>query len=331
MDYIDLFHCGLNSGKKMKNVNLNNRNGFVLSFLILISVVVLQSCSNEKRETLTSGSLTMITSEDVFPVIDIQVKDFQRIYIQSKIINRSSSSRDAIVQMLNDSIKLIVCARALNDEERRVIAQNKLEVDSIKIAFDGVAVIVNKKNSLAKLNIDDLRKLLSGKIQRWSELKGSSLSSAVIVAMGDPNSGVHEFVRRRVIGNEQLTSSFYPCSSSTEVFSIVKERPNVIGFVGTSWISNMPEEIKTLEIGDPNCKRDSTSTELEYFPPHQAHIYRKYYPLTRTIYIYSHNVGKGVGLGFTSFAASTEGQKIIVSNGLVPATMPVRLVQLNTP
>lgn len=315
----------------MKNVNLNSCNGFVLSFLILISVVVLQSCSNEKRETLTSGSLTMITSEDVFPVIDIQVKDFQRIYIQSKIINRSSSSRDAIVQMLNDSIKLIVCARALNEEERRVIAKNKLEVDSIKIAFDGVAVVVNKKNLLTKLNIEELHDILTGKIQRWSGIKGSSLASAVIVAMGDPNSGVHEFVKRRVIGDEQLTSSFYPCSSSTEVFSIVKERPNVIGFVGTSWLSKMPQEIKTLEIGDPNIKRDSTSTEMEYFSPHQAHIYRKYYPLTRTIYIYSHNVGKGVGLGFTSFSASSEGQKIIVSNGLVPATMPVRLVQLNTP
>lgn len=315
----------------MKNVTLNSLNGFILSILILISILAIPSCSGEKRETPTRGSLTMITSEDIFPVIDIQVKDFQRVYEEAQIVNRSSSSRDAIVQLLNDSITLIVCARELNEEERRVIAHNKLEVDSLKIAYDGVAVIVNKKNSLAKLDITELRKLLSGKTLRWSEVNGSSLSSAVIVAMGDPNSGVHEFVKRRLIGNEQLTSSFYPCSSSAEIFSIVKERPNVIGFVGTSWLSKMPEEIKTLEIGDPNSTHESASTETEYFLPHQAHIYRKYYPLTRTIYIYTHNVGKGVGWGFTSFAASSEGQKIIVSNGLVPATMPVRLVQLNTP
>jgi len=273
----------------------------------------------------------MITSEDIFPVIDIQVKDFQRIYEQVKIVNRSLTSREAIVQMLNDSVKLIVCARELNEEERRVIAQNNIEVDSLKIAYDGVAVIVNKKNSLAKLDIVELRKILSGKIQRWSEVKGSSLSSAVIVAMGDPNSGVHEFVKRRVLDAEPLTQSFVPCSTTSEIFSIVQERPNVIGFVGTSWLAKMPEDLKTLEIGDPNFKRDSSSTEMQYFLPHQAHIYRKYYPLTRTIYIYSHNVGKGVGLGFTTFAASSDGQKIIVSNGLVPATMPVRLVQLSTP
>lgn len=273
----------------------------------------------------------MITSEDVFPVIDIQVKDFQRMYEQVKIVNRSSTSREAIVQMLNDSVKLIVCAREFNDEERMVIAQNNLEVDSIKIAYDGVAAVVNKKNSLAKLDITELRKILSGKIGRWSEVKGSSLTSAIIVAMGDPNSGVHEFVKKRVLGTDSLTQSFYPCSTSSEIFSIVNERPNVIGFIGTSWLSKMPENLKALEIGDPNFKRDSSSTEIEYFLPHQAHIYRKYYPLTRTIYVYSHNVGKGVGLGFITFAASSDGQKIIVSNGLVPATMPVRLVQLNTP
>ena len=141
--------------------------------------------------------------------------------------------------MLNDSVKLIVCAREFNEEERRVIDQHKIEIDSIKIAYDGVAVVVNKKNSLSKLDIDGLKKILSGKIQRWTEVQGSSLSSAVIVAMGDPNSGVHEFVKRRILGNELLTTSFYPCASSPEVFSIVKERPNVVGFIGTSWLSKM--------------------------------------------------------------------------------------------
>ncbi|MEI7906531.1 MAG: hypothetical protein WCI84_04165, partial [Bacteroidota bacterium] len=83
--------------------------------LFLLSSVILCSCSSEKRETLTSGSLTMMTSEDVFPVINIQVGDFQRIYEEVKIKNISVSTREAVVQMLNDSIKLIVCAGELNE------------------------------------------------------------------------------------------------------------------------------------------------------------------------------------------------------------------------
>jgi phosphate transport system substrate-binding protein len=301
------------------------------SFLVVFLSVVLCSCSNEKRETLTSGSLTMITSEDVYPVIDIQVSDFQRMYDQVKIKNFSASSREAIVQLLNDSVKLIVSARSFNAEERSVIAQNELEIDSIKIAYDGIAVLVNQKNSLTKVTVDQLRQILSGSSDRWPSVKGSDLSSAVVIAVGDRNSGVHEYLKERILGGSEIKGNIIPCSTSADVFSALKEYPNAVGFVSLAWMSKMPEQLRVLEIGDPGFRRDSTVTEMEYFTPHQAHIYRQYYPLSRSIMLYALNVGKGVGLGFMSFAASSDGQKIIVSNGLVPATMPVRLVQLTTP
>jgi phosphate transport system substrate-binding protein len=301
------------------------------SFLIVISSVLLFSCSTEKRETLTSGSITMMTSEDVYPVIDTQVSAFQRMYEEVKINNISVSTREAIVQLLNDSIKVIVCAGGLDDEEKNVVAKNGLELDSTKIAYDGIAVIVNTKNQLTQLTTDELKELISGTKERWSQVKGSKLTSAVIVAVGDPNSGVHKHLRSWMGKEAKFTANAFPCSTSTEVFSIVSERPNAIGFVAISWLSKMPENLRVVELGDPQFRRDSTSTTMEYFTPHQANIYRRYYPLSRAVYIYSHNAGKGVGLGFTAFAASSDGQKIIVSNGLVPATMPVRLVQLNTP
>lgn len=301
------------------------------SFLVVFLSVVLCSCSNEKRETLTSGSLTMLTSEDVFPVIDIQVSDFQRMYDQVKIKNSSVSSREAIVQLLNDSVKLIVCAREFNQEERSVIAKNELEVDSIKVAYDGIAVVVNQKNSLLRLTTAELQQILSGAVNRWTNVKGSNLTSAVVIAVGEKNSGVHEYLRTRLMNGGEITGDVVPCAVSSDVFKVVNEHPNTIGFVSLAWLSKMPEQLRVLEIGDPAFRRDSSVTELEFFTPHQAHIYRKYYPLSRTIYLYALNVGKGPGLGFMSFAASSDGQKIIVSNGLVPATMPVRLVQLNTP
>lgn len=297
--------------------------------LIASLAVAWSACHEEERETPTKGNLTIISSEDVFPVIDLQVKDFTRVYDQTKITHLSSSTRDAIVQLLNDSVKLIVSTRDFNDEENKVIADNHLDVVATKIAYDGVAVVVNEKNALTKLSVDELKKILTGNISRWSNLKESKLSSAVVIAMGDPNSGVYEYLMSRLIGSEKLAPTVLPCTSTSEVLKVVSEHPNAIGFAGISWLPTAPENVKVLEIGDPKYKSDSTSTTLEYFSPHQAHIYRNYYPLSRPIYIFTHNAGRGVAVGFTSFAAGAEGQKIIVKNGLVPATMPVRLVQLN--
>lgn len=272
----------------------------------------------------------MITSEDVFPVIDLQVKDFTRIYETAKVTHLSSSTRDAIVQLLNDSVKLIVSSRDFNEEEKRVIAQNELDVVTTKLAYDGVAVITHSTNKLKRITVENLKKILTGKLERWSQLQESGFSSAIVVAMGEPNSGVYEYVKMRITQGEKFAPIVIPCATTLEVFSVIKEHPNAIGFVGSAWLAQAPSEISVLEVGDPNFKQDTTSTEIEYFAPHQAHIYRNYYPLSRAIFIFTHNAGRGVALGFSSFAAGVEGQKIIVKNGLVPATMPVRLVQLNS-
>lgn len=312
----------------MKNVSSNN---MVRRTLILLSAALLLSCSNEKRETLTSGSLTMVTSEDLFPVIDTQVKAFQRMYEEVSIDNRSVSAREAFVHLLNDSIKLIVTARSLNAEERLVAQRNELTIDSTVIAYDGIAVIVNSMNSLTRITTKDLASLLTGGTPRWSDVPGSGLSSAVIVAMGEPNSATYEYMKENVTGGAPFTQNLMPCASTADVIALVAERPNAVGFVSMAWRDSLPKQVHSLEIGDPRFRRDTTSTEMEYFLPHQAYVYQKLYPLSRTVRIYSQNVGKGPGLGFISFAASGDGQKIIVSNGLVPATMPVRLVQLQTP
>ena len=37
----------------------------------------------------------------------------------------------------------------------------------------------------------------------------------------------------------------------------------------------------------------------------------------------------GLGSGFVSFVAGEKGQRIILKSGLIPATMPIRIIQVN--
>lgn len=306
---------------------INTPNLFVTALAVLHTLFFL-SCNTEVQESPTQGRLTMISSEDVYPVIELQVQDFTRIYTDASVTHLSSSTRDAIVQLLNDSVKLIVSPRDFNDEESKVIRDNELDVVTTKIAYDAVAVIVHKNNAVSRITTETLRKILTGKTQRWSDVPGSSLASAIVIALGEPNSGVHEYVKGRLAGNEPFATTLFPCASTPEVLSFVRDHPNAIGMAPVAWLSSLSDTVKVLEVGDPAFKSDSTITELEYFAPHQAHIYRNYYPLSRSVYIFTHNAGRGVARGFSAFSAGVDGQKIIVKNGLVPATMPVRLVQL---
>ncbi|HMD14487.1 MAG TPA: phosphate ABC transporter substrate-binding protein, PhoT family, partial [Bacteroidota bacterium] len=62
--------------------------------------------------------------------------------------------------------------------------------------------------------------------------------------------------------------------------------------------------------------------------PVQAYLYKGYYPITRGVNIYSKADSYSVATGFTAFITSAPGQKIVLNSGLVPVTMPVRIVEL---
>jgi phosphate transport system substrate-binding protein len=286
-------------------------------------------CQDSARDLPTRGKLTMISSEDIFPVIDKEVKEFEQMYEQVHVTHVQSTTRDAIVQLLNDSVKVVTTPRQFNDEEKGIIKKYKLEVDTFKIAYDAAVVLVNEKNSRTRIKVEELRNILLGKVKTWRELGDKSVGP-VVVALGEPNSGMYEYIKNRITDSQPFADVVVPCSTTTDVIAYVAGHSNAIGFAGSGWISSTPPKTRIVDIGDPEYKRDSISTTLEYFPPLQAHVYRNYYPLRRTLYLFSKNVGTGVGIGFTAFVLGAQGQKLFLKNGLVPATMPVRLIQLQS-
>ena len=64
------------------------------------------------------------------------------------------------------------------------------------------------------------------------------------------------------------------------------------------------------------------------YKPYQAYLYYGDYPLARSIYALLNDPRSALPWGFASFLASDRGQRIILKSGLVPATQPVRVVNV---
>jgi phosphate transport system substrate-binding protein len=52
------------------------------------------------------------------------------------------------------------------------------------------------------------------------------------------------------------------------------------------------------------------------------------YPFLRDLYIVSREARAGLGTGFATYVASDDGQRIILRSGLMPATQPVRVIEV---
>jgi phosphate transport system substrate-binding protein len=65
-----------------------------------------------------------------------------------------------------------------------------------------------------------------------------------------------------------------------------------------------------------------------YYRPYQGSIYDGSYPFIREVYLISRETFAGLGTGFIQWVTAEQGQLIVFKSGLVPATMPVRLVEM---
>ncbi|MGC8595065.1 MAG: PstS family phosphate ABC transporter substrate-binding protein [Candidatus Kryptoniota bacterium] len=310
----------------------------VLLLLALAFVVLIGSCKSRKPEpSPTEGTATIYCAESVEPVVKQIAQQYMELYTKAHLTIVPVTTREAIAKLLNNETKVIVASRPFNAEELGVMKKYNISVDSFKVAYDGIAVIVNGINPIQKLTVQQLKDIYAGKTTEWAQI-GDKFYGRIIPALESVNSGTVEFFNDRVMAGTKF-GEVYPCTTMSRVYDFVKKNDHAIGFVSANWIfaslgnegkqGKEPKAIALAETDSACMKYIDPNSFGSYYLPYQAHIYRRYYPLTRAIYMYSRDFDYGLGAGFTTFTASAAGQKIFLNSGLVPATMPVRLVQLN--
>lgn len=284
-----------------------------------LALLALISCQPE-GDTPTSGTLAVVASESIAPMLRSEVEEFQRIYEKTNIALATASTREAIGKLLNAEVKTIFTPRLLNEEEKRLAAHYEIKVDTFRIALDGIAVVVNKKNALAQLSLTQLGKIYRGEQRDWQEA-GKILALAL-----SRNTATAELFLEKVVRDTVFTSAAYVCSTSTQLLALVAAREEAIGFVGMAWLSDY------LGANDSTLRRIKTlalaeNDGAEHVALHQSTVYREEYPLRRTLYCLTTDRSLGVAIGLISFITSAQGQKRVLNAGLVPATMPVKLVK----
>jgi len=281
---------------------------------VIIAVVGVLGCQ-EKRQTTTKGNISVLVGEAAFPLVQKEAAEFMRLYERAHIEISPTTSREAIVQLLTGKVATIIVSRELNEEEKKAVEAYKLSVRSWPFAMDAVVIIVNPENKVSRITYEQARGIFSGNTASWKTLGGSSQAIEPFVL--SRNTGTAEYFLKTVVRDTLFAAAAKRCSSSAQLVDLVSSRRPAIGFVGLAWAN---EKVKVLEVAI-----DGNSS---FAAPYQASIYRGDYPLRRTLHIMSTDTGyAGLTTGFVTFLTSAQGQKIVTKFGLVPVTMPVRIVQ----
>ncbi|MBM4165450.1 MAG: hypothetical protein FJ218_00755 [Ignavibacteria bacterium] len=287
-------------------------------------------CTQEQKESPTKGTLTFYSSDAIAPLVNGEVTKFHNLYSEAFISNIPTSDREAIAQLLNDSTNCIVIARSLNEEERDVAKKKSFEITEHLFAYDATAFIVNKKNPIEQLRKSQLDSIFSGTITHWNTLSTTTTLQQIRIALLNRNFGLYQILSKQLLHGKEFTQPDILAQSTSDVIDFVGKNIDAIGFMSVSWKNVDTTNIQILRIQHSTPPDSLKKIAEKFYFPYQYYIWNNYYPFVHSVYIYTHNIGFGVGAGFVTFLLSAhpgEGQKIVGDYGLVPARMPIRIVQ----
>ena len=299
--------------------------------LLLLLVSCGQMGKTAINETPTRGNIRITADESFQPIIEAEVYTFTQLYENAKIKPQYKPEYDVINDFMNDSVKVIVSSKKLSDYQIQYLRDTQVIVRTTTYAYDALALVTNKNNKDTLLSYNTVRNIFLGNIRKWQEINPKSKLGDIRIIFDNNKSGNIRYFKELFEIKDSLTGNFFAVNSNAEVINFISRNEDALGIISVNWISDKDDSTSMSFINKVNVVAVSQQyvNDGSYYRPHQGFIYDKSYPFVREIYLISRETFAGLGSGFINWACAEQGQRIVLKSGLVPATMPIRLVQVS--
>jgi hypothetical protein len=278
------------------------------------------------------------------PVFNELKTQFETLYKNAHLEIFYAPETDVINLLLQDSVQVIFIARDLNAKEKEVMAKKKIVQKTTAVGYDGVALLVNKNNGLNELTNKSLQKVFSGEAHSFDQLQAGLPKQDFRLVFENSRSGIVNFLANRYGDKFTTATNLYDAKTPGDLINYIAGNEDAIGFISSVYIfdendTNHTTFIKNVKVLDlqpaDSLKSDEKAVgPWQYFVAPQSdqtvskEIKPPLYPLVRTLTAISYEGRRGLGHGFTAYIAGELGQRTILRFGLVPATMPVRILHI---
>ncbi|WP_300348451.1 phosphate ABC transporter substrate-binding protein [Clostridium sp.] len=260
-------------------------------FILVITSLV--SCFSS-RKTTGENIVSISGSTSVGPIMEREAEAFKtKMPDVSVEINQIGSSA-GIKNAMDGVSEIGMASRDLKGQEKQV------GLKEVEIAYDGIALIVNKDNPVKDLTMEQIKDIYTGKITNWKEVGG--YDSPVVVVSREDGSGTRDAFQG-IVGfkPEGLTKDSQISDGSGNIKSLVERNKNTIGYISFSYVDDSVNVLK-----------------VDGVKPNADNVQKKDYKLARPfLLVYKEDVITKSGRDLIDFILSEEGQDIVAKDNLI--------------
>ncbi|EJS2610672.1 phosphate ABC transporter substrate-binding protein [Vibrio alginolyticus] len=268
----------------------------MLRFTVATLLAIAVSLPTIAKEINISGSTS------VARVMDVLAEEYNKTHPDDYVAVQGIGSSAGITMVNKGVAEIGMSSRYLTESEKGE------DLNVYPIAYDGLAVVVNRTNSVENLSQQQLFDIYKGKIKNWKEVGGPDQPIAVVTREASSGSrySFESLLGLTKIVNDRLVSDISPnnlvVNSNSMVKTIVNHNTRAIGFIS---VGSVDRSIKAIQLDGI----DPTSTNIS------NHKYKLARPF---LVLYKVDKISDAGKGFIAFLRSEQGQKAIADYGYTP-------------
>ena len=209
----------------------------------------------------------------------------------------AEGSSTAFTNLAAGTAEIGMSSRRVKDDERTFCKTKGVFIKEHALAWDMIAVVVNKNNPVAALTKKQVAGIFTGAIKDWSEVGGTP--GPISIYTRNTSSGTYKDWMTLAMSNKNYAAGSQKLAGNEQIASEVAGNKNGIGYVGLAYTGS--KGVKSLPV--------------DGVAPVAANV--KGYPYSRPTYLYTNGDPQGKVKEFLDFCKTPDGLRVAQTVGFV--------------
>lgn len=260
-------------------------------FAIAIATSIASCGSNESNdnkggEEALSGTIKIDGSSTVYPISEAVAEEFRAEAPDVKVTIGSSGSGAGFKKFARGETDISDASRAIKESEVAACKEAGIDFTEITVAYDGLAVFVNKDNDwLSSITVADLKKLWEPEaenvITRWNQLNPEWPDAEIHLFGPSTAHGTYDYFTEEIMGESGSSRSDYTaCADYNVMVQGVSTDKYALGYVGLAFVESNADALKIVSVDNGNGP---------ILPSKETVSQGTYTPLGRSLFMYIKN------------------------------------------
>ena len=261
---------------------------------VTVTLLAAAGCGGGSNQATEGGAsagelITLDGSSTVFPIAEAVAEEFGKAHPGARTPTVGiSGTGGGFQKFCRGETDISNASRPIRPAEIEACQKAGIEYIELPVAYDGIAIVVNPKNTWAgDITVAELRTLWApeaqGKVMRWNQVRSSWPNREIRLFGAGVDSGTYDYFTEATVGKEGASRGDFTSSEDDNVIvQGVGSDELALGFLPLAYLEENTERLKVLPVEDG--KPDNGAGPI--VPTAETVRNGTYQPLSRPLFVY---------------------------------------------